>query len=87
MPSDGRHFYWSWPVLTEWKRLRTEWIIAKAAYENAVYEIDQMVERHFTEGGPMPTKQMADIRDDLLFHMSEARGLLDQFMEEHSKSG
>lgn len=74
-------------MLTEWKRLKQEWIDAKTVYENALDDIDQMVERHFTEGGPMPTKQIAEIREDLLFRVSEARGALDQFIEEHSASG
>lgn len=69
--------------MTEWERLKAEWQNARAAADSAQLEMDNAFELHLQSGAPMHSKRMQEMVDDLYCQEAEARGRMDQFINEH----
>ena len=68
----------------QWQSLYQRWMQAKVAYEQQLNTIDRLMIAHLSGEGSPPTKGLRQDADNLLYEMSEARGRLDQFIDENA---
>lgn len=66
----------------QWQNLKQAWEAARAAAEKGQREIDKMVDEYLARGGALPSKEMRLHVEDLFYQECEARGAMDQFIDE-----